>query len=455
MAAVFAAALWMFSLGGCALSALTAENVMEPPEAYGDGAELQTALEDALGPQITLRYPRSGEYRSAVVRADLDKDEHDEAIVFYRPATESSGARMVLMDTNDEDEWTMAGEFADAEGEIDRVIFGDIDGDGVLDIITGWSAYSDYGTIFIHSCAGGSLRRISISDADGVVGAKALSSYAELAVGDFDGDKVDELLTVTLAGADETGQARLLKWQSTARNAKTGVVYQIGSLELAPGAAAYTGSIAGQIAQNMYGIVIDSQRTGGSYASELVLWNGETGELVSPVDEEGRGLFTRTLSTVAADIDGDGCIEIPGDSLLPGCASPSAQKVYLTDWYRFDSEKYICAFSAIMRPDSGYYITVPEHWRGVVTAQPDQATRTLCFYLADERKPFSTELMRIRVFTLDEWDEEDTVDWLDRDTEYEELCTTDYYVYAVQITDNNAGLRIDFNAVQRYFTLLV
>jgi len=92
IAAAAAMLLVLLTMSGCALSALTAENVMEPPQAFGDGAALQAALEEALGPQITLRYPRNGEYRSAVVRADVDNDEQEEAIVFYRQATESSGA---------------------------------------------------------------------------------------------------------------------------------------------------------------------------------------------------------------------------------------------------------------------------------------------------------------------------------------------------------------------------
>ena len=113
LAAAAAAAASLIS--GCALSALTAENVMEPPQPFGDGAAIQAVLEEALGPQITLRYPRSGEYRSAVVRADVDNDSNEEAIVFYRQATENTGAHMALLDINEEEEWALIGEYSGSE----------------------------------------------------------------------------------------------------------------------------------------------------------------------------------------------------------------------------------------------------------------------------------------------------------------------------------------------------
>ncbi|MBE6759120.1 MAG: VCBS repeat-containing protein [Ruminococcaceae bacterium] len=450
IAAAAAMLLVLLTMSGCALSALTAENVMEPPQAFGDGAALQAALEEALGPQITLRYPRNGEYRSAVVRADVDNDEQEEAIVFYRQATESSGARMVLLDINEDGDWVLTGEFADAEGEIDRVVFGDINGDGTLDIITGWMAYSDYGTLYVHSCSDGTPVQLTISKAN--PGAYALSSYAEMAVGDFDADGADELLTVSMAGTDNAGEARLLKWVG-GRITDGGWIREAGRLTLCSGTAAYTGSVAGKLNWSTYGLVVDSQRTDGSYCSELILWDRDSGKLVSPLTEDAQRLFRRTLSTESCDIDGDGYIEIPGDVLMPDCGSAGAQRMYQTSWHIYNSREYAREFSAIMRTDSGYYFTVPDRWQGQVTVQPEADTRTLRFCLANEKKPFSDELMSIRVFTMDEWDEEKSSDENNGLPQYVELCTTDYYVYAVRITTAPPGLNIDYGSVLESFHL--
>jgi|GEM_PF-351351 len=450
-AAAAAVCLAVMCAGGCSLSALTAENVMEPPQAFGDGAELQAAMEEVLGPQITLRYPRSGEHRSAVVRADVDGDDHEEAIVFYRPATESAGARMVLLDTDEDGEWKLMSEFSDAEGEIDRVIFGDINGDGCQDIITGWTAYSDYGTIFVHSCVQGVLMEQIIRTDD--TGARAMSSYTELAVGDFDDDGTDELLTVSMAAGENAGEARLLEWQRSGLQSTVGLILLKGQLTLSPGAADYTASAAGKMCWNLYGIAVDSRRTEGGYASEMVYWDSESGKLVSPCNEEGDTLFARTLNTESADIDGDGYIEIPCDSLLPGHTASSGE-VYLTDWYCYNSKSYVEDFSAIMRPDSGYYMIIPGRWQGQITAEPDAESHSLRFYLTDAEGAFGDEIMSIRVFTQDEWEEESSTGWNEEPTAYVELCTTDYYVYAVQIADAGSELDMEYESILRCFTLM-
>jgi len=443
----------IFCSTGCSLSALTAENVMEPPQAFGDGAQLQAAMEEVLGPQITLRYPRSGEHRSAVVRADVDGDDFEEAIVFYRPATESAGARMVLLDTNEEEEWKLMSEFAEGEGEIDRVVFGDVNGDGGMDIITGWSAYSDYCTIFVHSCSNGRLIEQEI-EAIGS-GAHALSSYTELSVGDFDGDGVDELLTVSMASGDDAGEARLLKWQHTGAQRTVGAVRRIGQLALNSGATDYTSSAAGMLAWNLQGIAVDSRRADGGYASEMVYWDSESGALALAAGDDGEELFTRVLSTESADIDGDGYIEVACDSLLSGHSSTAVNRVYLTDWYCFNSRKCVKDFSAVMRPDSGYYFIFPERWQGLITARPDPESHSLRFYRADAQHSFSNELMCIRVFTQDEWEEESSGGWNKEPSAYTEICTTDYYVYAVQISSEPLDMNVNYEAVLRYFKLML
>lgn len=359
---------------------------------------------------------------------------------------------MVLLDTDSEGEWQLLSEFADAEGEIDRVVFGDINGDGALDIITGWRVHSDYCTFHVHSCIDGGLAGQGMSSED--AGAYALSSYKELAVGDFDADGTDELLTVTMSSADSSGAARLLKWFRRGQQSSVGSLYPVGELTLSEGAADYVSSAAGNLKWNQWGLAVDSRRTDGSYGSEMIYWDREQERLVSPLNGEGTALLTRTLATESCDVDADGFIEIPDDCLLPGYSQNTAGGLYLTDWYCFASTGCIKDFSAIMRPDSGYYIILPDRWQGVVTARPDTESHALRFYLADSGKGFAQELMSIRVFTLDEWEEEDSIGWNEQPTAYTELCRTEYYVYAVQINSPPSGLSISYDSVLRYFTLM-
>ena len=58
-----------------------------------------------MGSNITLKYPKNGEYRSAYVIANIDDEPTDEAMVFYEytsNGSEEDGLRVNILD-KDED----------------------------------------------------------------------------------------------------------------------------------------------------------------------------------------------------------------------------------------------------------------------------------------------------------------------------------------------------------------
>ena len=55
---------------------------MKPPKATGERQEIYSVLEEKANYQLTLRYPKAGEYRSAIVMKDVTGDGNDEAINF-------------------------------------------------------------------------------------------------------------------------------------------------------------------------------------------------------------------------------------------------------------------------------------------------------------------------------------------------------------------------------------
>ena len=78
------------SIGGQALI----EGVMMKAVSY-------THLDDAaLTQNYSLKYPKSGDHRSAFVFHDIDGDGEEEAIVFYEPSIDNT-ARIVLLDRQD------------------------------------------------------------------------------------------------------------------------------------------------------------------------------------------------------------------------------------------------------------------------------------------------------------------------------------------------------------------
>ena len=416
---------------GCEFPVLDVDNYMRPPAASGYSAGIQQALYDELGQQFTLRYPRSGDYRSAVVLADVDGREGDEAIVFYRMSTENSGAHMMVLACVDEDEWDIIGAAESNGGEIDRVLMCDVNGDGVNELVSGWSGLADGGVINIHSISDGALNRVNIAkNREGTV---AANEYSEMVVGDFDGDGRDELMTACRSSAEGTAYARMLKQSYGADGA---VQLSIaGSVTLDGSIYKYDNAQAGCVAESNYGMVLDGCRSNGTHTTEIVCWDKEKKTLTAPVNnrESHAALLSRTLPTLSRDIDADGIIEIPDDEPMPGFTDDSADAMYFTVWREQPDNGDGQELRAVMRADQGYYFVFPESWEDAVTAKVDQATNTMFFFAVTPEEPFSEELFRIKIFTRDEWskrnkENENTVP--SESAEYIRLAVTDYYVYA-------------------------
>ena len=71
---------------GCSVMDLDTQNLMSPPKATGDKADIQRVIEESAG-SYTFKYPQKGDYRSAVIMHDINGDGTDEAVAFYKSNT--------------------------------------------------------------------------------------------------------------------------------------------------------------------------------------------------------------------------------------------------------------------------------------------------------------------------------------------------------------------------------
>ena len=125
-------------LAGCASSGFDNSNLLRPPRTTGDKAKIQEIIEERAGGDYTLKYPNDGSYRSAIINKDLDGDETNEAIVFYKPSASDESTRILII-KNFDGTWKDIGDYAGGNTDVDKVEIGDVTGNGTLDIIVGWS----------------------------------------------------------------------------------------------------------------------------------------------------------------------------------------------------------------------------------------------------------------------------------------------------------------------------
>ena len=81
--AVILSASFLTFASGCNISDFGTENLLRPPTSMGDEAEIEQLISDTAKNNYILKYPKSGNYRSAITMTDLNGDGMDEAVAFY------------------------------------------------------------------------------------------------------------------------------------------------------------------------------------------------------------------------------------------------------------------------------------------------------------------------------------------------------------------------------------
>ena len=131
-------ACMLLSANGCSFLELGLDDALRPPKTMGDEAEIEKLISESAKGSYILKYPKNGNYRSAIITQDLDGDDTAEAIAFFRGKDEATRLHMLVMYETD-DGWKVSGDFVTETTDVDCVDFAKISDSGRLDILTGYT----------------------------------------------------------------------------------------------------------------------------------------------------------------------------------------------------------------------------------------------------------------------------------------------------------------------------
>lgn len=370
-------------LAGCSFGS-SVDTLLSPPKLSEEQSDVYDALIKSVGRDIRLQYPRAGEYRSAFVFANIDGEPEDEAIVFYEKSGETAGTgnvRINIIDRDQNGEWHSVYDHAGMGTSIDRVLFSDIGGSGTMSMMIGYNLLSGDKTAAVYSYSSGIL----FSDFS--------DSYNTMFVTDINRDGAGELILIRT----ET-QLRKASLSLIARNAMDGAVSETASVLLDSSATDFVNIASGYIGTSTPAIFIDGL-SDRQLTTEIIYSVNDTlrnplylGE--SSIIENTR----RSAGYLCTDIDLDGIIEIPTQSLFPGYFQDSSERLYSTDWNIMENYSIVKKYSSYYSIQDGYCFIFPSRWEGVVTAKTDSSTGEIVFYkFRADLLNSSTELMRIAV----------------------------------------------------------
>lgn len=380
--ALFAA----FTLSGC--SSTSVDTLLAPPKLSEEQTAVYEALVKSVGKDIRLQFPKSGDYRSAFVFADIDNEPENEAIVFYEKAGEvHSGAniRVNIIDKRD-GKWTSVYDHAGMGTEIDRIIFSEI-GEREKGIIIGYTLLSGEKNVRVYSYS------------DSMLIPEYSDIYSTMFVTDLERDNRNELVLIRPNSSNQKASVGLV---STGVN---GRMSEISNVALNENTTDFVNIASGYVGSGTPAVFIDSL-SGGRLTTEIIY--SVNGQLRNPLYLGESAMIEQTVRPAGypcTDIDLDGIIEIPTQTLFPGYSESTVGiKLYSTEWNVLDNYNITRKYSSFYNISEGYCFILPSRWDGgVVTAKPDSVTGEIVFYkFRIDLNNSTSELMRIAVVTEEE-----------------------------------------------------
>ena len=431
-------------LTGCSAIGLNVETQLIPPDNSGEQQAIREALDAYVrshtasgeSADYTLKYPSAGHYLSAFITLD-EVEKHtvlspetataalsDEtagvpntAIAFYRRNSENALVHINLLKRKDDGSWASV---ADVEGEgeaVNRVDFGDLDKDGTPELLIGWHLYNTRDS------------RLGIYELDNGLTARPFSApYTDLVVGDITGDGADDILLLSIMTGTRLASAQLFTYR------ENGVV-EHGHTMLDSDIVGFGGHIIAKLSDEMNGVFLDCHKEQNAMITELIYW--EDGKLQAPLCDQMlqfNSVTAREVSIASRDIDGDGVVEWPVTTRMPGFEDTEFSKtLWHTEWcyWNHATQQIKTEFIALIPAEDGYMLRLREDWEDM-PATYNVDTRILTLYTDVENDDW---LFRIATYPVSQKDE--------LPDGYELLGETDEVCYAVSFAEEQTETTLE------------
>lgn len=360
----------MLSFCGCSFAEIDVDGRLRAPYATGEQNAIQQALEqhvfsqgEASSISYVLKYPKMGEYRSAFVMKDITGDGQDDALAFYALQPEGAMTHIALLEKKD-GVWTCVDDVEGLATEIERIQFGDLDGNGSPEMFAGFSMYNTRD------------RRLMVyAWSNDCFVERYTDTYTGMIVEKLSDDKRDDLLLFRLRSKDETATVTMLSMSG-------GVVYEMGSASLDGNILQFGEYTKVEFNDTTRGLFQECTKDNRALITELIVWDGN--QLTAPLYDPLENITTvsaRESGLPAMDINGDGVTEWPQSSRLPGYELVPTEDVavWMSLWSTWDAETEQVApiMHSIVNPYDSYYIEIPEEWVGILSANYNAETRRL------------------------------------------------------------------------------
>ena len=419
----------IFIFSGCSIGLKTVDQLIIPPKAYGENEGIQKAIDEKLETGYVLKPPATGSHTSAFILYDIDKDGTDEALAFYQPNKTSDQVNFIILKYFD-NKWNYIQEVQGQGSDINMIEFGDIDGDGVNEIIVSWQMFNNKEkrvlSIYKYSSKNNSAKIKKI---------KTNINFTSMLVLDFDRNNVDELLLFTIDTAKSPVEANARLFTSYGNKLK-----QIGEVTLDPNVKSYKNFMIQDLPNTNSPVVFaDGYKGENIMVTEIVYWDSESKTLKAPLYDASSSstvLTSKGIRVNSRDVNGDGIVEIATQGALAGDVD---ENILVVNWNQLVDLQLNSVATSIINENDGYMLMLNEVAAGKDTAIYNNTKRELKIYEWDfENNVAGNEIYSIRAIKKSVWNTQQIVG-------YEIIGSNAnlYYVAKINEVENNSQITLD------------
>ena len=377
-------------LCGCNIADLSFEESLRPPRTMGDEAEIEKLISKTAGSNYTLKYPKSGSYRSAIIMNDLNGDGVDEAIAFFKGKDETAGVHMLLMYDQD-GEWKTSGDYVTETTDVDCVDFADIDENNGLEIIVGYTTYTpNVNFLACYTYSNGVTDTI-----------QAGQNYSSFYCGNLDNNGKSEIITLSLFNAENQAKASMLSYSKEKKQ-----IFVKASAPMDPNVVKIKSIGMSDFDGSVKGVVVDGSFASEELVTQVIYYNQTLAVLRNPLyKEKQKNPTTRTVSVLSTDFDGDSKLEIPMAEKLPfhgeDMALTVADKI---SWCSFNPANETLTVKSVVAENRkcGFSVKQPSKWVDrSYTAINDENSMKLYEWV---NNALGEELFEVKAFDVSAWD---------------------------------------------------
>ena|GEM_PF-2707078 len=294
-------------------------SLLKPPELPVKQQEVKQAIGKYVPSQAEWVSPIEDKQANKMIEADLDHDQTNELIVFYRLPDQTSQLEAIVL-KEEKGEWREKMKLKDLGRELHKVEFLDFNLDGYKEILVGFSFSEDASdkALIVYDLTKGKPQKLFESQ------------YSAFFSGNFTKDDQGEILLASLV-PNQSHSVRLYQFSHHKMNV-------LDELRLDPYVYPYYHSLAGSISPSLKGAILDAGVGAHSSTSFIVGVEDEKLVNVLPENMKEEELF-RAYAVNSEDSNGDGILEFTlqkeaGDDNLAYSEMP-----FINEYYQLNDQK--------------------------------------------------------------------------------------------------------------------